>query len=189
MLIVSIMLLLAAAASAVWHIEQRRDDERQLLFVGREFRKAIEQYRLRGGSTPQAYPRSLQALVRDTRALVVQRYARRFYSDPMTHDYKWGVLLAPDGGIVGVYSLGKGRPIKMDGFLPEENFKNASSYREWRFVLKEFEKQGLRHGIAMSATSSIVADPEFHDDVITPSNKAQAAAPSRPEEMSRAARH
>jgi type II secretory pathway pseudopilin PulG len=173
MFIVAVMLLLSAAASAVWHVQQRRGDERELLFIGREYRRAIEQYRLRGGAQPQPFPKSLHALVSDLRAPMPQRYARRIYADPITHERKWGVLLAQGGAIVGVYSLGKGKPLKRQGFDTNERFDDAASYRDWRFVLPAYDKQSLRHGIAVAGSTEITNDPAFHDAVIETSSHAE----------------
>ena len=53
----------------------------------------------------------------------------------MTGTQDWGFVPAPDGGIMGVYSLAEGTPLKRDGF-PEDfaDFATAISYRDWRFT-------------------------------------------------------
>jgi hypothetical protein len=104
---------------------------------------------------------------------VPQHYARRIYADPITHERKWGVLLAQGGAIVGVYSLGKGKPVKRQGFETNERFDDAASYCDWRFVLPGYEKQSLRHGIAVAASTEITTDPAFHDAVIETSSRAE----------------
>ena len=42
MFIVGVLALTSAMASAVWSTLQRRDNERELVFVGRQFQTAIE---------------------------------------------------------------------------------------------------------------------------------------------------
>ncbi len=44
-------------------------------------------------------------------------------------------MRAPDGGIMGVYSLSKETPLKRAGF-PDiyEAFALAATYREWQFL-------------------------------------------------------
>jgi hypothetical protein len=57
------------------------------------------------------------------------------YLDPMTGKPEWGVVRAPDGGILGVHSLSREVPIKRSGFgAPYEEFSSATSYQDWRFV-------------------------------------------------------
>ncbi|HEI8864675.1 TPA: hypothetical protein SLG40_000115 [Serratia odorifera] len=40
---------------------------------------------------------------------------------------------------IGVYSQGKGQPLKKSGFAPlyEERFKKAKSYTDWQFKVEE----------------------------------------------------
>jgi hypothetical protein len=60
---------------------------------------------------------------------------RRLYPDPLTGRDEWGIVKAPDGGIMGVYSLSDGRPLKISGFRPRDReLEGAVSYTDWKFV-------------------------------------------------------
>lgn len=126
---------LLAAGSVVWHQESQRARERELLLIGKEFRRAIGLYYERSPGSVKRYPEKLEELLRDDRHLSVQRYLRRIYRDPMTGKTEWGVVRAPGGGVMGVYSLSDALPIKAGGFdEKEKEFEGAPRYSEWKFV-------------------------------------------------------
>ena len=149
--------LALASVGVVWHTAAQREKERELLFVGDQFRSAITQYL---ASSPGAgrYPARLEDLLLDARYPNVRRYLRRLYRDPMTGGAQWGLVKAPDGGIAGVYSLAVGHPIKSDGFAPEQaEFAGAASYAQWKFVATQpAGKQAARTAPASGAVSSSV---------------------------------
>ena len=139
MFLVALLSLTAALASVVWGTEQQRVDERELVFAGRQFQAAIERYQSRAPANVAArYPRELGDLLRDTRAVQIERPLRRIYIDPMTRRTEWGLIRGADGGIVGVHSLSERKP--MAGTLLAANFAGvesagvATSYRDWRFI-------------------------------------------------------
>lgn len=112
--------------------EARREREAELLFVGDQYRKAIERY---FAESPVAsdYPTALEALVNDTRWPLARRPLRRLYPDPMTGKIDWGLERRGDR-IIGVYSRADGVPLKRAGFAAVyEQFKDAKSYRDWVF--------------------------------------------------------
>ncbi len=127
-------MLLASGAEMV-SIQQRRDRERELLSVGRQFRTALQQYHdsVANGAAPQ-YPTSLDDLLLDGRGGgPVRRYLRKIYADPITGSRDWG-LVRVGGVIVGIYSKAESRPLKQRGFEGEEQgFNDAASYRAWVF--------------------------------------------------------
>jgi hypothetical protein len=52
----------------------------------------------------------------------------------MTGKADWGLVEAPEGGIMGVYSLSEAPPIKTGGFSKrDESFTDAARYAEWKF--------------------------------------------------------
>ena len=121
-----------ALAGEVWQTTAARAKEAELLYVGNQYRKAIERYYLNG---PGLYPRNLADLVKDPRKPDTVRYLRRLYPDPVTGKDEWGILKAPDGGIMGVYSQSNAPPLKQEGFRPrDQTFKGAPTYLEWRFL-------------------------------------------------------
>ena len=121
-----------ALAGEMWETSARREREAELLFVGHQYRMAIQRYFLSG---PQRqYPRSLEDLLKDPRRPGTERYLRRLYADPMTGK-DWGLVKAPDGGILGVHSLSQEKPLKVAGFrVRDATFEGAQKYSEWMFV-------------------------------------------------------
>lgn len=123
-----------SGASTVWKTSLQREREQELLFVGDQYRRAIQQYY---ESTPgiKRYPLALDDLLQDSRAPGVRRYLRQRYPDPMTGRLKWGEIRAPEGGIMGVYSLGEGTPYKQSGFpVRLQSLEGKTSYRDWQFT-------------------------------------------------------
>ena len=115
--------------------KDRRDKEAQLLYFGQAYRAAIMQYYLNSPGTAKSYPPDLPSLLADSRTTTLQRYLRRLYFDPMTGSSNWGVVSAKDGGIMGVYSLATGQPIKIAGFPDAlSNFIGAQTYQQWEFT-------------------------------------------------------
>jgi len=138
LLLTLLLSLTAAVAGAVWQLAAQRERERELLFVGQQYRDAIEQYlrRTPPGTSPVArrLPRQLADLLQDPRFPGTVRHLRRAYPDPMGPAAEWGLLRSVDGGIAGVYSTVARVPIKRSNFPAGMAFANARSYRDWRFV-------------------------------------------------------
>lgn len=131
LIVVAAMGATLAATGTVWHEVQRREKEKELLFVGLQYRHAIARYY----NVARSYPPNLDALVRDQRVPGVRRFLRRPYGDPMTNSTNWGLVLAPGGGVMGVYSTAKGRPIKQANFPLELGWPSgAESYADWQFA-------------------------------------------------------
>ena len=120
-----------SAVGVVWSTQIRRDKEVELLYAGGQIRQAIGRYHAIGGQFPQA----LADLLEDKRSPVPRRYLRRIYPDPMTAGVDWQLILAPGGGILGVASSSRGKPIKVAGFSGlDAAFENAECYCDWKFV-------------------------------------------------------
>lgn len=125
---------LLAGAGEVWDTAARRERERELLFVGQQYRNAIIAYRDRTPGVAKEYPRTLADLLEDRRFPFTVRHLRRLYRDPVTGGSEWGLIKAGDG-IVGVYSLSPAVPLKQDNFPAGlEAFAGRASYREWVFA-------------------------------------------------------
>jgi type II secretory pathway pseudopilin PulG len=122
-----------ASVATVYTTLAKRERENQLLFVGQQFRDALESY---AAQTPQGsvpFPKSLEELLRDPRYPVVKRHLRKLYVDPMTGTTDWGFERNAAGGIVGVFSTARGAPLRQE--LPQQLALNsaAGSYAEWVF--------------------------------------------------------
>ena len=130
--IIAFMGVGAMAIGTAWETAAKRDRETDLLFVGHQYRLAIQRYYLAG---QRRYPRALEDLIKDPRAPMTQRYIRRLYADPITGTSEWGIVKAPDGGVMGVYSRSEDAPIKTTNFkVRDRDFEGAAKYADWKFV-------------------------------------------------------
>lgn len=117
-----------------WSQSAQRENERQLLFVGSEFRQAIGAYYERTPGAVKRYPRKLADLIEDRRYNPPQHYLRKLYVDPFIRRPEWGLVIAPDGGIMGVHSLFDGVPLKRAGFdQADQLLAKAKKYSDWVF--------------------------------------------------------
>ncbi len=134
LIIVMVMGAGLAATGTFWSTSAQREKERELLFIGGQFRQAIESYYRRSPGAA-VYPKSLAELVEDKRFPMPQHHLRRLYADPMTGKADWGLVEAPGGGIMGVHSLSQQAPVKTGNFrLADEKFEGADQYAKWAFV-------------------------------------------------------
>lgn len=132
---------LSGAALAIagnwWSHERQRDKEAELLEIGGQIRHAIGRCFESSPGTIKRYPYKLEDLLFDARFLATQRHLRRIPRDPVTGEARWGVVIAPDGGIMGVHSLSDARPIKSARFgVHDSDFEGRTRYSEWRFVYR-----------------------------------------------------
>lgn len=127
--------LAALVGAEVWATALQRERESELLFVGEQYRRAIESY-WRASPNVKTLPTSLDQLLEDDRFPKPVRHLRRRYTDPMTGAPDWG-LVKLGNGIAGVYSTSKDAPLKQSGFPPQYiEFERAGRYDQWRFVFK-----------------------------------------------------
>ena len=124
-----------AEVSAKWSDVVKREREQELLKVGDTIRKAIGSYYNQTPGVVKQYPPNLEALLKDDRFPVPRRYLRKIYVDPITQRDGWGILEAPSGGVMGVYSLSDQAPFKRKNFRPiYKGFENQKFYGEWYFT-------------------------------------------------------
>ncbi len=112
----------------------QRERERELLFVGNQYRQALARYAAATpGRVPQ-FPLTLEQLVEDVRQPRPLHHLRRLYPDPMTGRADW-LLIRDQGAIVGIASRSERAPLKRKGFAAADRaFDGAESYGQWRFV-------------------------------------------------------
>jgi type II secretory pathway pseudopilin PulG len=136
LIVVAITAAVLATAGGVYSQAAQREKERELLFVGEQFRQAIALYYWRTPGGAHQYPKSLEALLKDERWPTTQRWLRKVYLDPLTNTSDWGLVEAPGGaGIMGVYSKSEDVPIKTAGFPARwTSFEEARNYTDWKFV-------------------------------------------------------
>lgn len=145
--------LASVGAARLLAATERAEREAELLFIGHQYRQAIRSY-LQAGQRAGQYPTTLEDLLLDRRYPTVRRHLRKVFIDPITGNADWGLVPAPEGGIMGVHSLSEREPLKLANFETEdgdmaamiqarqaqgavEAFGRAPySYRDWRFVYR-----------------------------------------------------
>jgi len=123
------------AAGKYWSFVTQREKEEELLFRGEQYRLAIERYynALPGRN---AYPPSVEELLKDSRTPTGKRHLRQAFKDPVTgQDFE--IIKDPAMGnrISGVFSASDKEPLRKTGF-PEQyqDFENKKTYNDWKFV-------------------------------------------------------
>ena len=133
MLFIAITGIVLSVAGLSWQYQVRAEKEQQLLFVGSQFRAAINSYYISALGDAKVYPLSLNDLLLDKRMPNIRRHLRQIYLDPFTEKADWG-LVTQEGRIVGVYSSSTLKPLKHSGFNRENaKFSGAKSYQDWIF--------------------------------------------------------
>jgi type II secretory pathway pseudopilin PulG len=142
------------ATATLWSTVSQREKEQELLFIGNQYRQAIESFWMRSAGV-QRLPASFDELLKDPRYPNTVRHLRRIYRDPITGNLEWGTVKGEDGGITGVYSLSTVQPMKRANFPAiHEDFKQASSYQQWIF---RFDENAARTN---GESSEVITDPE-----------------------------
>lgn len=158
LLAVAILGTAQAATGIVWRTARQHENERELLFVGKQYRRAIERYYQQTPGPAKQYPPSLEALLRDDRQPTMQRYLRRLYPDPITGRPQWGLVMAPQGGIAGVYSLSRETPLKQANFSEADKaFSGAAKYSDWIFIYQPEAPPAAAPGAGQAAPSTLPA--------------------------------
>lgn len=115
----------------------RRTAEGELIDIGKEYSHAIQSYYQTTPGGMGRYPRSLDDLVEDNRFPEPKRHLRQIYRDPTTGQIAWGTVTAPDGGVMGVYSLNEDEPIRevapADSKLMLPSKQDEKGYGKWVF--------------------------------------------------------
>lgn len=135
LLVIALLGVALAAAGEMWQINRQREQERELLFVGEQFRAAIGRYYKKSPSGAKHFPLHLDDLLEDPRYPNPVRHLRKLYRDPLTGKDEWGLVTVANGEIVGVYSLSQKTPLKTAHFSPtQQEFVGATHYADWKFV-------------------------------------------------------
>ena len=123
--------ILAGVVAQSETIRLKRDKEQELLFRGMAIRQAIKSY-VNAGRHGKQFPRTLDDLVSDPR-YASKKHLRQLYNDPVTED-DWLLIKNKSGGITGVTSSSKQKPLKQKFFPPGlEAFEDAQHYSHWVF--------------------------------------------------------
>lgn len=132
---IAIASIVLAQIGIDWSQAGQREKEKQLLYVGNQYRQAIMLYYEHSPGAIKRYPAKLEDLLSDSRYNPVQHYLRTLYCDPVTNQKQWNLIVAPEGGIMGVSSLSSRQPIKTTNFAyADRAFERAGSYANWTFT-------------------------------------------------------
>lgn len=124
-----------AQVGARWKDAVQREREQELLKIGEVYRLAIGRYYNQTPGVVKEYPPNLEALLKDERFPKPRKHLRKLYLDPVTQREGWGILEAPSGGVMGVYSLSDKVPFKTKGFRPQYQYLEGKKfYGEWYFA-------------------------------------------------------
>jgi type II secretory pathway pseudopilin PulG len=135
LVLVVLMGIALASAGEVWHTMQQREKERELLFIGHQFRLALKRYAISTPGKASRAPLRLEELLQDPRYPGIRRYLRKIYLDPLTGRPEWGLMTGPRGEIYGVHSLSEDEPLKKDHFdLADKHFEGSMKYSDWVFI-------------------------------------------------------
>ncbi|BCA80169.1 type II secretion system protein [Desulfuromonas sp. AOP6] len=157
LVMVTVVGLAAGLAGTSWKTVVQQAREKELLWRGEQYRKAIGSYYRFSAGTGQrpragAYPDSLEDLLKDPRSLETLRHIRRLYPDPMTGG-EWALIRDPGGRIMGVRSSSSLKPFQQDNFSEENRiFKGKAEYRAWEFVYRASSSPGVQNAGERSAT-------------------------------------
>lgn len=133
LIVIAISGIALAGVGIVWHQSTQREREKELLYIGDQYSKAIASYY----KSDKQYPKSLEDLVLDQRFPSKTHHIRKLYSDPVTHGAPWGLIKLQDR-IIGVYSTSSEQPIKKTQFPKSyASFAKAQAYSDWKFIAEK----------------------------------------------------
>lgn len=138
LMIIAISGIALAGVGIVWHKHTQRENEKELLYIGEQYRKAILSYYENSPTGLQQFPKELKDLLTDERMPDKKiHHIRKLYADPISHGKPWELVRQGDR-ITGVHSASKDSPIKKVGFpAPYESFAEATSYEDWKFIANQ----------------------------------------------------
>lgn len=124
--------LATSVAARQWKVIVQRELEADLLAKGIEIQNALALYSTTmkaGRVVPgEIYPASLAELTRQPKP-----FLRKVYLDPVGHG-EWDLVRAPMGGIMGVRSKSRAKPIREREFpMAVRHFEGRPTYYDWVF--------------------------------------------------------
>ncbi len=124
----------ALAAAEVWSTARRHEREVELLWVGDQYRRAIESYwKISPGR--RALPASIDQLLTDDRFPNPVHHLRQAYRDPVIDGDTALEPIVVNNALVGVHSTSKDSPLKQANFPRRyQQFSAATDYSQWTFI-------------------------------------------------------
>ncbi|HEX6725924.1 MAG TPA: hypothetical protein VF078_01135 [Nitrospira sp.] len=173
MIAITLMGLAMTMAARQWKTMLQRELETDLLAKGIEIQTALALYSASakaGRVMPgEVYPQTLAELTRSPKP-----FLRKVYLDPVGRS-EWELLRAPSGGIMGVRSKSRHRPIKQGNFpLAVRHFEGKPTHYDWVFQYPNPSMVAAAWPVARPST--VPAQPAVRDRPIVP------AEPSSPDQ-------
>lgn len=130
---IALSALTAVHAGPRWIDARQRANEEELLFVGEQYRRAIESYWREAPNTVHKMPTSVDDLILDKRFPFPKRHLRKEFRDPLAPQQAF-VEIRQGAVLIGVYSKAEGMPFRQAGFSGvQKDFNGAQSYADWKF--------------------------------------------------------
>ncbi len=165
-------------AARQWKVMIQRELEADLISKGIEIQNALAFYSaaMKAGRVipGEVYPQTLAELTR-----LPKPFLRKVYGDPVGHG-DWELVRAPTGGIMGVRSKSKSKPIRQHDFPPAvRHFDGRASYYDWVF---QHPSPSMIAPIAVIGGGAVVPGsftpvPSPNPSVVPQSNSAPIPAP------------
>jgi hypothetical protein len=181
MIAITLMGLAMTVAARQWKTMVQRELETDLLAKGIEIQSALALYSAStkaGRVLPgEVYPQTLAELTRPPKP-----FLRKVYLDPVGRG-EWELLRAPAGGIMGVRSKSRQKPIKQGNFpLAVRHFEGKPTHYDWVFQYPNPSMVAVAGPVAMP--SAAPAQPAIRDQPIVPgesSSPDQSIVPEEPD--------
>jgi type II secretory pathway pseudopilin PulG len=143
--VLAVLALMGAGLAVIgprWADQAQREREQELLRVGLLYAQAIKSYRDASPGSVKQYPPTLDALLVDRRMVGTHRHLRSLYPDPIDPAQPWGLVLASDGSVRGVFSRSAAAPLRVEPLdLGIVRLAAARRYQEWQFAPEETPQQ------------------------------------------------
>ena len=180
MIAITLMGLAMTVAARQWKTMVQRELETDLLAKGIEIQTALALYSAStkaGRVLPgEVYPQTLAELTRPPKP-----FLRKVYLDPVGRG-EWELLRAPAGGIMGVRSKSRQKPIKQGNFpLAVRHFEGKQTHYDWVFQYPNPSMVAVAGPVARPSTAP--AQPAIREQPIVPEEPSSPDESRIPEEV------
>ncbi|NJN70996.1 MAG: hypothetical protein HC801_12470 [Nitrospira sp.] len=167
MMAITVMGLTMTMAARQWKTMVQRELEADLLAKGIEIQTALALYSAHakaGRVMPgEVYPQTLAELTR-----LPKPFLRKIYLDPVGRG-EWQLLRAPTGGIMGVRSTSRDRPLKQENFpLAVRHFQGKPTHFDWVF---QYPNPSMA-AVPGSIVTSVPGQPAISNQPVRPVEEA-----------------
>lgn len=179
MIAITLMGLAMTVAARQWKTMVQRELETDLLAKGTEIQTALALYSAStkaGRVLPgEVYPQTLAELTRPPKP-----FLRKVYLDPVGRG-EWELLRAPTGGIMGVRSKSRQKPIKQGNFpLAVRHFEGKPTHYDWVF---QYPNPSMTAAGPVARPSTVPAQPAIREQPIVPEEPSSPDESRVPEEV------